>query len=187
MTFLKHKSGSVDSLLKTLSPPPLSFQQMLLGTMFKDFSKPGCCFICFNNLPSSAAILNSVWASSISEANSYWPLGFPSLYTGPLVYYHLLHYELSSLCIPCALSTLRAYVEFIRGFPGGSVIKNLPGGAGDTGDLGLIPGQEDPLEEEMATCSRILARKIPWTEESRIYRLQTSLNALSYMLIYVSR
>ena len=24
---------------------------------------------------------------------------------------------------------------------------------------------EDPLEEEMATCSRILAWEIPWTEE----------------------
>ena len=27
-------------------------------------------------------------------------------------------------------------------------------------------GQEDPLEEEMATCSSILAWRIPWTEES---------------------
>ena len=26
-------------------------------------------------------------------------------------------------------------------------------------------GQEDPLEEEMATHSRILARRTPWTEE----------------------
>ena len=26
-------------------------------------------------------------------------------------------------------------------------------------------GQEDPLEEEMATCSSILAWRIPWTEE----------------------
>ena len=27
------------------------------------------------------------------------------------------------------------------------------------------PGQEDPVEKEMATCSSILAGKIPWTEE----------------------
>ena len=27
-------------------------------------------------------------------------------------------------------------------------------------------GQDDPLEEEMATDSNILAWKIPWTEES---------------------
>ena len=26
-------------------------------------------------------------------------------------------------------------------------------------------GQEDPLEEEMATCSNILSWKISWTEE----------------------
>ena len=26
-------------------------------------------------------------------------------------------------------------------------------------------GQEDPLEEDMATCSSILAWKTPWTEE----------------------
>ena len=26
-------------------------------------------------------------------------------------------------------------------------------------------GQEEPLEEEMATNSSILARRIPWTEE----------------------
>ena len=34
------------------------------------------------------------------------------------------------------------------------------------GDLGLIPGQEDSLEEEMATHSSILALEIPLTEKS---------------------
>ena len=29
----------------------------------------------------------------------------------------------------------------------------------------LSLGQEDPLEEEMAICSSILAGRIPWTEE----------------------
>ena len=29
----------------------------------------------------------------------------------------------------------------------------------------MIHGQEEPLEKEMATCSSILAWKIPWTEE----------------------
>ena len=37
--------------------------------------------------------------------------------------------------------------------------------AGDTEDVGLIPGSEDPLEEGMATHSCILAWRIPWTEE----------------------
>ena len=33
--------------------------------------------------------------------------------------------------------------------------------AGDTEDVGLIPGSEDPLEESMATHSCILAWRIP--------------------------
>ena len=33
------------------------------------------------------------------------------------------------------------------------------------GDMSSIPGQEDPLEEEMATHSSTLAWEIPWTEE----------------------
>ena len=32
-------------------------------------------------------------------------------------------------------------------------------------DLGLIPGQEDPLEKEMATHSGIRTWRIPWTKE----------------------
>ena len=30
-------------------------------------------------------------------------------------------------------------------------VKNLPTNAGDTGDMGSIPGWDDPLEEVMAT------------------------------------
>ena len=45
------------------------------------------------------------------------------------------------------------------------MVKNPPANARDARDLGLIPGQEDPLEKEMATHSSILAWKIPWTEE----------------------
>ena len=41
---------------------------------------------------------------------------------------------------------------------GDCMVKNL---AAKAGDMSLIPGQEDPLEEEMATHSRILAWKIP--------------------------
>ena len=47
-------------------------------------------------------------------------------------------------------------------FPSGSDGKESTCSAGD---LGLIPGQEDPLEEGMATNSSILAWRIPWTEE----------------------
>ena len=43
------------------------------------------------------------------------------------------------------------------------VVKNPPANAGD---IGSILGQEDTLEEEMATHSNILAWKNPWIEES---------------------
>ena len=43
-------------------------------------------------------------------------------------------------------------------FPGGSVVKKL---ACNKGDLGLILGWEDSLEEGMATHSSILAWRIP--------------------------
>ena len=41
-------------------------------------------------------------------------------------------------------------------FPGGSVVKNLPANAGDTGNTGLIPELERPLEKEMTTHFSIL-------------------------------
>ena len=42
------------------------------------------------------------------------------------------------------------------------MVKNPPANAED---VGSILGQEDALEEEMATHSSILAWEIPWTEE----------------------
>ena len=45
------------------------------------------------------------------------------------------------------------------------VVKNLPVNAGDGGEVGSVPGYEDPLEEGTATHSSILAWRIPWTEE----------------------
>ena len=47
-------------------------------------------------------------------------------------------------------------------FPGGSMVKNLPDKQ-ETWVRSL--GWEDPLEEEMATHSSILAWEIPWKEE----------------------
>ena len=49
-------------------------------------------------------------------------------------------------------------------------MEGLPGGTGGKESsylraTGSISGQEDPLEEGMATHSSILAWRIPWTEE----------------------
>ena len=52
--------------------------------------------------------------------------------------------------------------SLIKGFLGVSDGKES---AHNAGDLGLIPGSEDPLEMGMATHSSILAWKIPGTGE----------------------
>ena len=57
---------------------------------------------------------------------------------------------------------LSDFIFYLYSFPDGSVVKNLPGMQG-TWVQSL--GWEDPLEEEMANYSSILACKIPWTEE----------------------
>ena len=46
------------------------------------------------------------------------------------------------------------------------VIKNPPANAGDKRDTGLSLGQEDPLEEGMASYTSILVWKISRREES---------------------
>ena len=50
-----------------------------------------------------------------------------------------------------------------RGFPGGSVVKNLP--AKQEMSVWSL-ARADPLEKEVTTHSSILAWEIPWTEET---------------------
>ena len=51
-------------------------------------------------------------------------------------------------------------------FLGGSAVKNLPTMQEIQETQVQYLGQEDPLEEEMASHSSILAWRIPWAEES---------------------
>ena len=51
------------------------------------------------------------------------------------------------------------------GFPSGTEVKNLSAMQETLETWVQSQGQEDLLEEEMATHSRILAWGIPWTEE----------------------
>ena len=61
------------------------------------------------------------------------------------------------------------------------MVKNLPAGAGDLRDAGLIPDWEDPLEEGVATHSSILAWRIPidrgawWVTVHRVTKSWTRL------------
>ena len=45
------------------------------------------------------------------------------------------------------------------------MVKSLPANAGDAGDLSSILGLGRSLEEDLTILSRILAWKIPWTED----------------------
>ena len=54
---------------------------------------------------------------------------------------------------------------YIQAFHVALVVKNPPAMKDPQETRVWSLGQEGPLEEEMATCSNILAWKIPWTEE----------------------
>ena len=74
----------------------------------------------------------------------------------------------------------------LEGFPSGSAVKNLPV-MQDLQETQVQPlGQEDPLEEGMATHSGTLAWRIAWTEQPgglyivhKVTKNQTQLNGLS--------
>ena len=51
------------------------------------------------------------------------------------------------------------------GFPGGSMVKNIPAYAGDTGDAVSIPGSGRFPGKGNGNPPGILAWKIPWTED----------------------
>ena len=57
------------------------------------------------------------------------------------------------------------FIQTIRNNYVAQLVKNPPTSAGDARDVGSVPGQECPLQKEMAIRSGILARETPWTEE----------------------
>ena len=64
------------------------------------------------------------------------------------------------------------------GFSDGSAVKKPPANEGDAGDPSLY--LEDPLEEEMATHSSILAWEIPWMEKpGRLQSMESQKTGLS--------
>ena len=60
------------------------------------------------------------------------------------------------------------------------MVKSSLANAGDARKMDLIPGSEDPLEEELTTHSSILAWNSSWTEEPG--RLQSISLACSLVL-----
>ena len=89
-----------------------------------------------------------------------WPVFQTSLIFIFLIY----KIRTSDIITKVLIRGLNTFLFKTMSFPGGSVVKNPPANAEDSGS---IPGLNFllPLEEEMAPHSSILARKIPWTEE----------------------
>ena len=100
-------------------------------------------------------------------------LGFPNKYT--------ILFEPSSTLMLCMEILFQPYFNNSMGFPGGSEVKNPPANAGSILGWRRSPGVE------MATCSSVLAWKIPWTEEpgglqSRGSQSQTRLSNWAWQL-----
>ena len=62
-----------------------------------------------------------------------------------------------SLRLPTYTGVFLNEVMLTKGSPRGTGVKNPSAIAGDIGDVGLIPGWEEPLEKALATHSSILA------------------------------
>ena len=69
------------------------------------------------------------------------------------------------ICVCVHKTYVCVYMYIIGSFSGGTVVKNPAANARAEGVWVQSLGQEDPLEEETATHSSILAWRIPWTEE----------------------
>ena len=70
---------------------------------------------------------------------------------------------------PASFNSVYRMSSQMRGFPGGSVVKNLPEKQ-ETQEMQVqFLGQEDPLVKETATHSSNLAWEIPWTEKPDRY------------------
>ena len=88
-----------------------------------------------------------LWSDSGSSV-TWWGLSGQSTFGK----FFLLGKPTCSFCV---------FYTLVLGFPVGPVVNNLPMQEMQVWSL----GQEDPLEEQMATHSSILARETPWTEK----------------------
>ena len=93
-----------------------------------------------------------------------------------------------SLCRHFCVCVWGGGVVAEEGFPGGSVVKNLPVNAGDTGDTGLIPesgrfpggGHGNSLQYSCLESPK--NRGACWAAVHRIANSQTRLSGLAHML-----
>jgi len=89
--------------------------------------------------------------------------GYPLQYSGPE---NSMDYAVHGLAkSQTRLSDFHFTSYFLWASQVALVVKNPSANSGDIRDAGSILGQEDTLEEGLATHTNILAYRIPWTEE----------------------
>ena len=80
---------------------------------------------------------------------------------------------------------MATHSSILRGFPGGTVVKNLPANAEDTGDAGLIPGSgrspggENSNPLQCSCLENPIDRGAWWATVHRVAKSQTQLKQLS--------
>ena len=78
----------------------------------------------------------------------------------------MLYYKITLWIATCILFPVELWLPYaISGLPQWFSDTEPTCNAGAAGDMGLRPGQEDPLEEGMVTHTSIFVWRIPWTEE----------------------
>ena len=89
------------------------------------------------------------------------------LYLSPYVcvYTHTHVYIYKTYIFFFRFFSIIGYYKLLKGFPGGSVVKNPPAMQKMQETHVQSLGGKDPPEEGMATYFSILAWRIPWTEE----------------------
>ena len=132
----------------------LTFSFSYFSQIFK--LKNICIYMCvctINTIQHVAILLYKIYS---------WPLdsvgvGAPTLHEEE--HLHIIYSQLSSRW---SLHIWGSRSLDSSGFPGGSVVNNLPASAGD---VGSIPGSRRSLGEGNGNHSTILAWEIPWIEE----------------------
>ena len=101
-----------------------------------------------------------------SQKDIYTYMFFPTLlrYNWLKEFYKFKVYKmLFDTFINCNINYIYKFINYSVAL----AVKKPPANPGDLRDMGSSLGREDPLEKSMATHSRILACRIPWTEEPK--------------------
>ena len=103
----------------------------------------------------------------ISGDITIWLLAYSWEWSGLRDFHWFIYLGEQGFSIFTCINIMQICCKLLRrsGFPGGSVVKNLPAMQETQKMLVRSLGREDPLEKGMATHSSILAWRIPWTEE----------------------